>query len=210
MMYYNSLCLMGDNTKLKLHIDTHSILEKLSKFDNYWVPYNQKKDTINNRYGLALTSSTGSISDTVHLNSFGYSQRHLAETMSESNFILYTEAMYELTEIKEKVDLFAPDIGRVHLLRIDKGGFFPPHRDFPKLDPEYVRLTCVFGKANSENYCLLYDGKPFYHDPGYLYFNNYQKDHSLFSFSDGVYILVITVKLNSTTYEKIVKYMMSE
>jgi hypothetical protein len=209
-MYYNSLCLMGDNIKLKLNIDTTSVLNKLSQFDNNWVPYNQKKDTVNNRYGLALTSSTGSITDTVHLNSFGYSEKHLREVMAESNFTMYTEAMMGLPEIKEKVDLFMPYIGRVHLLRIDKGGYFPPHRDFPQLDPEYVRLTCVFGKAKSENYCLLYDGKPFYHDPGYLYFHNYQKDHSLFSFSDGVYVLVLTVKLNASTYQKLIRYMMSE
>jgi hypothetical protein len=117
--------------------------------------------------------------------------------------------MYALPEIKKIGDVF-PDIGRVHILRIGKGGYFPPHRDFPQLHPDYIRLSAVFGKAKPENYCMLYDSKPFYHDPGFLYFNNYQKDHSLFSFSDYVYVLILTVKLNEDTYNKIVKHSMSE
>jgi hypothetical protein len=206
---YQALCLLGDNVKLKLNIDTSLVLEKLQEFENYWVPYNQKKDTVNNRYGLALTSQSGKQDDTIHLNSFGYAKRNLDIDLSESNFNKYTPAMNKISEIKNIVDLFS-DIGRVHLLRVGKGGFFPPHRDFPQLHPEYIRLSCVFGKAKPENYCLLFDGKPFYHDPGFLYFNNYQKDHSLFSFSDYVYVLIITVKLSEDTYNKIIKYSMSE
>jgi hypothetical protein len=208
-MIYNNLCLLGDNVKLKLQIDTHSILNKLQEFDAEWVPYNQKKDTVNNRYGLALTSHSGSVNDTEHLNSFGYAKRNLDIELREDNFNKYTEAMYQLTEIKDIVDLF-PDIGRVHILRVGKGGYFPPHRDFPQLNPEYVRLSCVFGKCKPENYCMLYDGRPFYQDPGFFYFNNYIKDHSLFSFSDYVYVVILTVKMTEDTYNKIVKYSMVE
>lgn len=206
---YQALCNLGDNVKLKLNIDVNSVLSKLQEFEQYWVPYNQKKDTVNNRHGLPLTSHSGELTDTIHLNSFGYAKRNLDIELTEDNFNKYTPAMESLTEIKEIVDLF-PDIGRVHILKIGKGGFFPPHRDFPQLDPDYIRLSCVFGKAKEENYCLLYDGKPFYHDPGFFYFNNYQKDHSLFSFSDYVYVIILTVKLNEDTYNKIIKYSMSE
>lgn len=208
-LIYQSLCSLGDNVKLKLNIDTQSVLNKLEEFQYNWVPYNQKKDTINNRYALPLTSHTGSIDDTVHLNSFGYAKRNLDIEMREDNFNTYTPIMERLTEVKNIVQLF-PNIGRVHILRIGKGGYFPPHRDFPQLHPEYIRLSCVFGKAKQENYCLLYDGKPFYHDPGFFYFNNYQKDHSLFSFSDYVYVVILTVKLNEDTFNKIIKYSMSE
>ena len=206
---YQALCMLGDNVKLKLNIDVSSVLDKLAEFDQYWVPYNQKKDTINNRHGLALTSHTGKIDDTMHLNSFGYAQRNLNIEMREDNFNTYTPAMTALTEIKDIAEVFT-DIGRVHILRIGKGGFFPPHRDFPQLEPDYIRLSCMFGKAKPENYCMLFDGKPFYHDPGFFYFNNYQKDHSVFSFSDYVYVVILTVKLNEDTYHKIVKHSMSE
>lgn len=208
-LIYQSLCSLGDNLKLKLNIDTHSVINKLDEFQYNWVPYNQKKDSSNNRYALPLTSHTGNIDDTMHLNSFGYAKRNLDIELREDNFNTYTPILEKLPEIKTIVDLF-PDIGRVHLLRIGHGGYFPPHRDFPQLHPDYIRLTCVFGKAKPENYCLLYDGKPFYHDPGFFYFNNYQKDHSLFSFSDYVYVVVLTVKLNEDTFNKLIKYSMSE
>lgn len=208
-LIYQSLCSLGDNIKLKLHIDVHSVVNKLEEFQFNWVIYNQNKDTLNNRYALPLTSHSGMIDDTMHLNSFGYAKKNLDIEMREENFNTYTPIMEKLTEIKEIVDLF-PDIGRVHILRIGRGGYFPPHRDFPQLHPDYIRLTCVFGKSKPENYCLLYDGKPFYHDPGFFYFNNYQKDHSLFSFSDYVYVVILTVKLNEDTYNKIIKYSMTE
>lgn len=209
MNIYNHLCQLGDNVKLKLHVDTTSVLSKLQDFDAEWVPYNQTKDTNNNRYGLALTSKSGSVDDTTHLQSFGYQKKMSNTVLNEFDYNIYTEAMYELTEIKDIVDLF-PDIGRVHILRIGKGGYFPPHRDFPMLDPQYMRLTCIFGKCKPENYCMLFDGKPFYQDPGYFYFNNFLKDHSLFSFSDYVYAVILTVKINEDTYNKIVKYSMVE
>ena len=107
------------------------------------------------------------------------------------------------------VDAFAPDIGRVHLLRVDQGGFFPPHRDFPGVGPEWMRLLCVFGKCMPENFVHMLDGKPMYPDPGYLYFVNFQLDHSVFSFSDGLYALILTVKVNDRVHDLIIKNTMN-
>jgi hypothetical protein len=38
-------------------------------------------------------------------------------------------------------------------------------------------------------------------DPGHLYFLNFQLNHSLFSFVDGVYILILTLKLNERIFD---------
>lgn len=209
-LLWNSLCNMGDIVKLKFNFNGDDVLQKIQPYSNNWCPYNVKKDKLNNRWGLPLTSHTGDVLDNYHLNSFGYMQKYHDIEMKEDNFNKPTEVYNSLPEISNIVSNFIPDIGRVHLLRIDQGGFFPPHRDFPGPAPEYFRLLAVFGKCKPENYVHLLDGKTFYPEPGFLYFVNFQLDHSVFSFSDGLHALILTVKLTERTHNLIIKNAVSE
>ena len=208
-LIWNSLCNMGQTLKLKWKINEHEVLEQLEQFKDNWCPYNVKKDTHNNRWGLPITSHTGDVMDNYHLNSFGYMQKYHDVEMKEENFTTPTEVYNKVPELAKLVDAFKPDIGRVHLLRVDKGGFFPPHRDFPGVGPEWMRLLMVFGKCKPENFVHMLDGKPVYPDPGYLYFVNFQLDHSVFSFSDGLYALILTVKVNQRTHDLIINNTMN-
>ena len=208
-LIWNSLCNMGQTMKLKWKINEHEVLEQLEQFKDNWCPYNVKKDTHNNRWGLPITSHTGDVMDNYHLNSFGYMQKYHDVEMKEENFTTPTEVYNKVPELAKLVDAFKPDIGRVHLLRVDKGGFFPPHRDFPGVGPEWMRFLMVFGKCKPENFVHMLDGKPVYPDPGYLYFVNFQLDHSVFSFSDGLYALILTVKVNQRTHDLIINNTMN-
>lgn len=207
---WNSLVNMGAVVKTKWRLDPYQVEQQLSQFKDNWCPYNQKKDTVNNRWGLPITSQTGEVMDNFHLNSFGYMQRYHDVKMSEEDFSTPTQVYHSIPDIKNLVDVFKPDIGRVHLLRVDKGGFFPPHRDFHGLSPSYFRLIAVFGRCSPENYVQMIDGRPVYLEPGWLYFVNFQLDHSVFSFSDNLYSLILTVKLNEHTHELITNNTMSE
>jgi hypothetical protein len=209
-LLWNSLCNMGNVVKLKFHFDPNQTLEQLEQFKDNWCPYNVKKDKVNNRWGLPLTSHSGDVLDNYHLNSFGYMQKYHDIEMKEENFNTPTIVYEKLHGIKSIVEQFRPNIGRVHLLRIDQGGFFPPHRDFVGCSPEYFRLLAVFGKCKPENYVQLIDGKPVYPEPGFLYFINFQLDHSVFSFSDELYSLILTVKVNKDTYNTIINNTVSE
>ena len=209
-LLWNSLANLGETAKLKYSIDLGEVQHQLRQFDDNWCPYNQKKDTHNNRWGLPVTSHTGDVMDNYHLNSFGYMQKYHDVEMKEENFNTPTEVYKKIPGIAKLVDVFSPDIGRVHLLRVDQGGFFPPHRDFHGVAPEYFRLLCVFGKCKPENFVHMLNGKPMYPDPGFLYFVNFQLDHSVFSFSDGLYALILTVKLNQRTTDIILKNTMAE
>ncbi len=207
---WNSLCNLGQTAKLKFKFDEHNVKKVLEeKFKDNWCPYNQKKDTVNNRWGLPLTSHTGDVMDNYHLNSFGYMQKYHDVEMKEENFSTPTDVYNSLPEVAKVIDTFAPDIGRCHFLRVDTGGFFPPHRDFPGYGPEYFRLLTVFGKCKPENFVHMLDGKPMYPDPGYFYFVNFQLDHSVFSFTDGLYALITTVKLNERTHDIIINNTMN-
>ncbi|MBK93482.1 MAG: hypothetical protein CMP33_04430 [Rickettsiales bacterium] len=208
-LIWNTLCNMGDTIKLKWKINEHEVLEQLEQFKDNWCPYNVKKDANNNRWGLPITSHSGDVMDNYHLNSFGYMQKYHDVEMKEENFTTPTEVYNKIPELAKLVDAFSPDIGRVHLLRVDQGGFFPPHRDFPGVGPEWMRLLLVFGKCKPENFVHMLDGKPMYPDPGYLYFVNFQKDHSVFSFSDGLYALILTCKVNDRVHDLIINNSMN-
>ena len=212
-LLWNSLTNLGDTIKLKLHINEHNVLTQLDQFKNNWTPYNKEKDihdgVRNNRWGLPITSHSGDVMDNYHLNSFGHMQRYHNIAMQESDFTTPTEVYNNVSDLKSLVDVFSPDLGRVHLLRVDQGGFFPPHRDFPGIGPEYFRLLCVFGKCKPEHFVHTLDGKIFYPDPGYVYFINFQKEHSVFSFTDGLYALILTIKLNQRTHDLIIKHSMT-
>ena len=208
-LIWNTLCNMGDTIKLKWKINEHEVLEQLEQFKDNWCPYNVKKDANNNRWGLPITSHSGDVMDNYHLNSFGYMQKYHDVELKEENFTTPTEVYNKIPELAKLVDAFAPDIGRVHLLRVDQGGFFPPHRDFPGVGPEWMRLLLVFGKCKPENFVHMLDGKPMYPDPGYLYFVNFQKDHSVFSFSDGLYALILTCKVNDRVHDLIINNSMN-
>lgn len=208
--YWSSLCNLGSYTKLNLYVNEYEIRDQLKQFENNWCPYNVKKDTVNNRWGLPLTSHSGDVMDNYHLNSFGYMQRYHDVEMREENFITPTEVYHKIPELAKLVDIFSPDIGRVHLLRVDKGGFFPPHRDFPGIAPEYFRLLMVFGNCSDFNYVQLLHDQVFRPERCHLYFVNFQLNHSVFSFSDNLYSLILTVKLNKRTHDLIVKYSMAQ
>jgi len=134
-LLWNSLCNLGQLTKLKLNFNGYDVVNKLEQYKDNWCPYNTKKDKVNNRWGLPLTSFDGDITSNQHLNSFG---------------------------------------------------------------------------CKPENYSFILDGKLINPDNGYMYFANFQLDHSVFSYSDGVYILIVTIKINRHTHDLILKHSMSE
>ena len=171
-MLWNGLTNLGDTVKLKLKVDPWECVRDLEQFKDNWCPYNVKKDKVNNRWGLPITSHSGDVMDNYHLNSFGHMQRYHDVEMKEENFTTPTEVYHKMPELAKLVDIFSPDIGRVHLLRVAQGGFFPPHRDWPGADPEYFRLLMVMGNCKPENFVHMLDGKPMYPDPGFLYFIN--------------------------------------
>ena len=208
-LLFNSLTNIGNYFKLKMSIDPYQVEKDLEQFKDNWCPYNQKKDTVNNRWGLPVTSHSGDVMDNYHLNSFGYMQKYHDVEMKEEDFAMPTQVYQALPDIQKVVDMFKPDIGRVHFLRLGAGGFFPPHIDHVGACPEYIRLITVFGKCRPENYVQMLGGVPTYFDPGYFYFANFQLEHSVFSFTDSVYSLILTVKLNQRTHDLILRNMMN-
>lgn len=111
---WQSLVNLGNQVKLKWSIDHYAVEKQLEQFKDNWCPYNAKKDTHNNRWGLPITSHTGDVMDNYHLNSFGHMQKYHDIEMKEENFNTPTDVYHKIPELKKIVDVFYPDIGKYY------------------------------------------------------------------------------------------------
>lgn len=202
---WNSLTNLGSYVKLNISINENEVLDQLHQFNNNWCPYNTQDNNVN-RWGLPITSKSGDVMDNCHIENYSYLQDYHNLDINEGEFVVPTDVYYSIPEFKKVVDIFSPDIGRVHLLKVNKGGYFPPHRDFTGYSPKYFRIICVFGSCTETDYVQMLNDQPFRPSSANLYFVNFQLNHSVFSFSDGLYNLIVTVKLTERTHDLILKY----
>lgn len=214
-LLWNSLVNSGEFIPTDLEFCETTVLKQLEQFEDNWVLYNQYPNTlVNNRWGLPITNNNGFVSSTQYLenwNQYRKSQNKKSTNFQdiyadESQFSVPTEVYYAIPDIAKIVDEFRPDIGRVHFLKVGCGGYFPPHRDFSGSSPEFIRLLAVFGKCEPKHYGHILNGQLRYPLPGRFYFINFQLEHSMFSFVDYVYAIMLTIKLNQRTHDTILKH----
>ena len=184
--------------------DTNNASSIISRHQG-WVRYNPKKSYIK-RYGLSVTSLDGGFSGIPDLDSLREYNRENNTEYVESNFRSRTNLVNYIPELNNLLNLF-PDHGRCHFLRLDAGGFFPPHRDNGTASslPHTFRIIvpiCNFGKYQT---VWLQEGIPAYFEHGKTYFVNTTKIHSLFSFADMSCCFVMNVETTNNSINTILK-----
>jgi hypothetical protein len=170
-----------------------------------WKEYQPHKKGYN-RYGLSVTSLDGGFSGDPDLYSLPEYRKLYGKSYSEAEFKSRTNVVDFIPELSQLLDFFEPALGRVHFLKLNKGGFFPPHRDnglFTDVD-SYRILVPIHGfgindmKWIQEEHVLnLREGT--------TYFINTTRAHSLFSFVDNCIMLVLNVMTDKQVLEKMVK-----
>jgi len=170
-----------------------------------WTQYNPRKPTIK-RYGLSVTSLDGGFSGIPDLDSLKEYNKENNSKYTEAHFRSRTNIVNYIPELNILLDLF-PDHGRCHFLRLDAGGFFPPHRDngtaYPL--PHSFRIIvpiCNFGKYQT---IWLQEGNPIIFEHGRTYFVNTTKVHSLFSFVDMSCCFVMNIEVTDNSINNILK-----
>jgi hypothetical protein len=170
-----------------------------------WKYYQQHKPGYN-RYGLSVTSLDGNYSGEPDLYSLREYYKNTGKSYTEGDFKRRTNIVQFLPELNEFLDFFEPNLGRTHFLRLDKGGFFPPHRDNGALvqSPTFRILVPIhnFGVNDMK---WIQDEKVLNLQVGATYFINTTKIHSLFSFVDSCYMLVLNVVSEEIILNKMVK-----
>lgn len=168
-----------------------------------YVRYNPRKDI--NRWGLSLTSLDGGMSGIPDLDSLLDYNKDYNTKYTEKDFSTPTEAYYypELVDILEPIQ---QHIFRSHVLRIDKGGFFPAHRDFYGMHFDSFRIIIPLQWCNPPGLTFIVDDKVINWEYGRLYFVDTAKMHYLFNASfESSYMIVLNVALNKDTIEFITK-----
>ena len=167
------------------------IQKSLSAFQNDFKPYNPSKKGFH-RFGLSLTSRDGGLSGVPDLDSLlEYNKKHKA-AFDETDFRTPTPVFKHCKALQNLTQPFLPYMGRSHILRLDRGGFFPPHRD---LSPSSFRLFVSL--SPSSHYAFILDNIQLRLKTNQLYFINTRLSHSLFSYCDGSLFVVFNIDLVS-------------
>ena len=195
-MSYNSLLSFGDLIPLKLKCDVKKLFDETEKF--VYLKYNPRKDI--ERYGLSITSLDGSLNG-VDLDSIKEYNKENNTEYDELSFNKFTEVYHTSSEIQKIVEPFKDHIGRSHILSLQEGGYFPPHRDLPVYVEQQnsLRILVPLKGCNPPDMYFMYEDKPLHFEHGRAYFLNTNKSHNLFSFK-GSEMIVLNIKTNEEVY----------
>lgn len=171
----------------------------------HWVQYNPRKT--NNRQGLSVTSLDGGYSGIPDLDSLREYNLLNNSGFNESHFKKRTDIVNQIPELNTLLDEF-PDHGRCHFLKINAGGFFPPHRDngLNNLPPNTFRLIVPIHNFGKYQMNWNQDGDNIYFDLGRVYFVNTTQVHSVFSFVDNSICFVMNIIATNNSLLNLVKH----
>lgn len=158
-----------------------------------WKTYQPHKPGYN-RFGLSVTSLDGGFSGEPDLSSLREYQQLTGKSYWEADFKKRTNIVEFIPEINPLLDYFEPCLGRTHFLKLDKGGFFPPHRDNGAIVavPTF-RILVPIHNFGINDMKWIQDEKILNLRLGTTYFINTTKIHSIFSFVDNCVMLVLNV-----------------
>lgn len=160
-----------------------------------------------NRFGLSVTSLDGGYSGEPDLYSLREYAKLTGKQYTEIDFKTRTSVVSFIPELDPLLDFFGPNLGRTHFLRLDKGGFFPPHRDNGALvkSPTF-RILVPLHNFGTNDMKWVQDGQLLQMTLGSVYFINTTKLHSLFSFVDDCMMLVLNVQESPEILNKMVHH----
>ena len=196
---YKDILAFGAKFSTSLYVDPKKILSELETFSHEWKQYNPRKKV--GREGLSLFSLDGGFSGIPDLDSIGeYCIKHNVR-LNEMSFSEPTEAAQIFSTY---TDPFHGHIGRSHVIRMDGGGYFPPHRDMRSQAIDSFRLFLPLKNCNPPKTWFMLDREPLVFEHGRLYFINTCIEHTVFSCYPSVFG-VFNIGVNEETAEALIK-----
>jgi hypothetical protein len=188
----NLFACFGDVIELDFPLWNIAQVQQLLDSHEGWKQYNPRKNI--NRQGLSVTSLDGNYSGVPDLDSLLEFNKENGTDYTELDFKIRTSIVEQIPNLQELLDLLSPDLGRCHFLRLNAGGFFPPHRDNGSSIPsKSFRIIVPLTNTESKKWVWIHEGKVLNLTPGKTYCINTTKEHSLFSFRDNCCMLVLNV-----------------
>ena len=209
MFNYEHLALLGTHYPLKFKLSqSHKVVKTIEeKFE--FLRYNPRKDI--DRWGLSITSLDGGMSGIPDLDSLFEYNNENNTSFKEEDFYVPTLAYNNFDEV---LCNFEPWLGRTHVLKINPGGYFPPHRDAHDL--KTFRLIVPLQNVEPPSVNFIVEDKILNLEVGRVYFVDTIKMHYLFNATspskddkfNSSYWLVINVKCTPESVEKVILNLM--
>lgn len=185
------------------HWDTLRAQSILDKHPG-WVRYQPHKP--NNRYGLSVTSLDGGFSGEPDLYSLREWNQMNGTNYWEADFKVRTNVVEFIPELNPFLDFFGNNLGRVHFLKLNAGGFFPPHRDNGAIiDSPTFRILVPISNFGKNQMKWIQEEEVLPLETGRTYFINTTRPHSLFSFTDDCTMLVLNIIASNDILDKLVR-----
>jgi hypothetical protein len=170
-----------------------------------WKQYNPRKQ--NNRQGLSVTSLDGGFSGIPDLDSLLEYNRENNTNLTEADFQCRTSIVNHLPELNPLLDEFNSTLGRCHFLRLNAGGFFPPHRDNGLVVPSRsFRIIVPLTNTGKHHWKWIQQDQILNLEPGRTYCINTTKEHSVFSFVDNCCMLVLNITATEASIKQVAKH----
>ena len=195
---------IGDWAPLDIKIDKKLFNDELKQFDEKWVPYLRREGVTNDREGLLLVGAEGdSVGDSLSMPEV---RKRLGEKpgerILEKDLSYPTEAYHKLTALHPIFNVFE-SLGRCMLVKLNKGGWFPPHRDSPYLSRDCFRIVGFLNdNCGHQGFQWVHDYRPVDIEPMRLYYADTRKTHRTAAWDDGLIHLVMNIP---KTWENVLK-----
>ena len=198
---YSTLTRFGDYYPLRIQNNLENIIDDLE--NNFeWVQYNPTKKI--DRYGLSITSLDGNLSGRPDLDSLYEYYSRTKIVHKESDFNVKTEVY---SYFKEWLDPIEEFLGRTHVIKLNMGGFFPPHRDNKNFNIDSFRLFLPLNYNTNSHFFLLENTKLEFEN-GKVYFIDTAKMHTLFNTGEQpFYFVVINLSLSEESVTRVLRFL---
>ena len=206
---YNTLTNYGNTTiQLKNYLPNSKEFIEWTEKNFKYVPYNPRKKV--ERFGLSITSLDGGVTGVPDLDSLKEYNKEHNTNYTEHSFNIPTPVLLH-KGLQEFVSPIKDEIFRSHILKLDPGGFFPPHRDYYATDTTTTkfasfRIIVPLLNFNPPKANFVVEDKILQWEQGYMYFLNTAKMHYVFNASfDPSYWIVFNLVTNPNTVNFVIR-----
>jgi hypothetical protein len=202
---YSNLTVYGNVYPTKIRLPDPDKFVQWTEENFTYVKYNPRKEI--NRFGLSITSLDGGLSGVSDLDSLAEYNLENSVSLHETSFNICTP-VYDYPSLKQILFPIKDYIFRSHILKLNPGGFFPPHRDFRGSDFRSFRLIIPLKNMNPPECTFIVNNKIQYWKEGTVYFVDTAMMHYLFNASfNPAYMIVLNVGLDINSIKFVVNNM---
>lgn len=182
---------LGDFEDLSLTFDHNLFHDEIEQYEDKWVPYLRREGVSNDREGLLLIGLEGDKpNDSL---SRPEAIKRAGRMLYESDFTYPTQAYHDLTSLHPILNYWE-GLGRTMIVKSNKGGWFPPHRDSPYLKRDTFRvITFIGGSSAPDSYEWWLGDTRKTIVPNKSYYVDTRKVHRTHSWADDSMHLILNI-----------------